>query len=109
MEHVIIDFEKYRTPGAKVFIGRDRGATVRTESKVDELASQHERITIRIPKDIRSINPSFLEEFFYHLIPLLGKDKFLKKFNFINADRYKTEDDLNEAIDRILRKENALA
>lgn len=109
MEPLIIDFEKYRTPGAKVFTGRDRGAEVRKKSNIDELASQYEQITIKIPKDIRSINPSFLEEFFYYLIPSLGKEEFLKKFNFINAERYKVESDLNEAIDRILRKENALA
>ena len=60
----VINLEIFRTPGSKVFTGRDRGIEVRNQSKIDEIESTtDDAITIIIPEDIRSINPSFLEEF----------------------------------------------
>ena len=106
--NTIIDWNNYLTPGAKVFIGRDRGEEVRTATRIDEIEPEFDRITIVIPKDVRSVNPSFLEEYFYNIIPRLGKYRFLEKFKFQNAERYKIESDLEDAIDRRLREHNAL-
>lgn len=104
-----INLQDYRTPGSKVFTGRDRGVDVRESSKIDELAKEKEQITISIPEDIRSINPSFLEEFLFNVVTSLGESGFKNKFQFDNPGRYKISDDLHEAVDRILREENALA
>ena len=104
-----INLQDYRTPGSKVFTGRDRGVQVRNESQIDKLISQHAQISITIPEDIRSINPSFLEELLVNVVTELGENGFYKKFEFINAGRYKIDNDLKEAIERILREENALA
>jgi hypothetical protein len=104
-----INLQDYRTPGSKVFTGRDRGEKVRKDSKIDSIAEQNDSVTIIIPEDIRSINPSFLEEFLVNVVTKLGKAGFFAKFKFENNGRYKVDDDLNEAIDRILREENALA
>ena len=104
-----IDLQVYRTPGAKVFTGRPRGLEVRNLSKIDSIEPQYDKITITIPSDISSINPSFLEEFLENVVVKLGEDGFYRKFSFINDGRYKIDSDLFEAIERILRLENALA
>ncbi len=104
-----IDLETFRTPGAKVFTGRDRGIEVRDASNIDSIEASNDSVVIIIPKDIRSINPSFLEEFLFNVVTKLKKEGFLNKFKFENkSPRYKIEDDLEDAIDRILRKGNAL-
>lgn len=104
-----IDLQDFRTAGAKVFTTRPRGIEVRTNSKIDSIEPQYEKIEITIPPDISSINPSFLEEFFENVVTKLGEAGFYNKFSFINEGRYKIAGDLNEAIERILRDESALA
>jgi hypothetical protein len=103
-----INLQDFRTPGSRVFTGRDRGVEVRTNSHIDEIETQFERISIIIPEDIGSINPSFLEEFLFNVVTKLKKENFTRKFSFISNGRYKIESDLDEAIDRILRTDNAL-
>lgn len=104
-----IDLENFRTNGAKVFTTRPRGIEVRKKSNIDTIEPMYDKITITIPQDISSINPSFLEEFFENVVMKLGEEGFYQKFSFINEGRYKIESDLTEAVERILREENALA
>jgi hypothetical protein len=104
-----IDLQDFRTPGSKVFTTRPRGVDVRNKSKIDSIEPNYDKITVIIPSDIASINPSFLEEFFENVVMKLGETGFYQKFSFINEGRYKIENDLSEAIDRILREESALA
>ena len=106
--HKIIYLKTYRTPNSRVFTGRDRGIEVREASKIDILEAECETITIAIPDDIGSINPSFLEEFLYNVVIKLQPDIFFKKFKFQNNGRYKINNDLHEAVERIVREENAL-
>lgn len=78
-----IDLEKFRTPGSKVFTGRDRGLEVRNQSKIDEIESiSDDAITIIIPKDIRSINPSFLEEFLFKVVKKQERRTFIGDLSF---------------------------
>jgi hypothetical protein len=105
----IIDLQDFRTPGSKVFTTRPRGVEVRNKSKIDTIEPNCDKITVIIPSDISSINPSFLEEFFENVVTKLGEARFYQKFSFVNEGRYKIDIDLNEAIDRILREESALA
>ncbi len=104
-----INLQDYRTAGAKVFTTRPRGIQVRNDSNIEELEPKYEKIIITIPEDISSINPSFLEEFFEKIVMKLGEIGFYQKFSFENKGRYKIETDLSEAVERILREENALA
>ena len=104
-----IDLQDYRTQGSKVFTTRPRGLEVRKNSQIDAIEPQYDKITITIPEDISSINPSFLEEFLENVVLKLGEEGFRQKFSFINNGRYKIDTDLEEAIERILREENALA
>jgi len=104
-----INLQDFRTQGSKVFASRARGKQVRKDSKIDEIETSFDKITISIPVDISSINPSFLEEFLENVVAKLGESSFYSKFSFVNPGRYKIVDDLSEAVDRILRDTNAIA
>ena len=105
-----INLENYRTTGSKVFTGRDRGIAVREKSKIDEIIKNGDSISLVIPADIMSINPSFLEEFLINVVNFLGKDGFYEKITFKSESiRYDIKEDLDEAIERILRTETALS
>lgn len=108
MTNYTINLSSYRTPGSKVFTGRDRGQQDRLASNIDDLIEKHVKIQIVIPEDIYSINPSYLEEFLVNVVTHLGRDGFFKKFDIENNGPYKIDRDLKEAVDRILRVENAL-
>lgn len=103
-----INLEDYRVTGAKVFTGRDRGAFVRNESRIDEIEARYDSVYFIIPDNIYSINASFLEELFENVVERLGRESFLTKFHFINEGDYNFERSLDEAIDRLLRKKTAL-
>jgi hypothetical protein len=110
MSEVTIDLEKYRTQQSKVFTGRERGIHVRTKSKLVELEKTYDQIIILIPEVVMSINPSFLEELLYEVVQKLGKKEFNRRITFkSDSKRYDIADDLDDAIDRILRKGNALS
>lgn len=108
IQNNIINLEDFRAPGAKVFTGRDRGKSVRQNSRLDELESENEEVVIVIPDNIYSIIPSFFEELFLNAVIKLGRDGFLKKFKFKSVGNYRYEKPLYEAIDRILRKQTAI-
>ena len=108
MSDNIINLQDYRTPGSRVFTGRDRGMDVRKKSKIDQIEAQNAEVIIQIPDDIGSINPSFLEELLVNVVTKLQSDVFFKKFKFVNNGRYKITNDLQEAVERILREETAL-
>ena len=103
-----IDLQTYRTPGSRVFTGRDRGIDVKEKSGINNIEAQSDEVIISIPEDIGSINPSFLEEFLFYVVFKLKAEVFLKKFKFVNNGRYKIDTDLQEAVERILREETAL-
>lgn len=108
-----IDLENYRVIGsdgtiAKVFTGRDRGKYVREKSEIDLLELKYDIIEIIIPDKVYSINPSFFEELFINVIIKLGKEHFLKKFEFKVLGEYNYQKPLLEAISRVLRKNSVL-
>ena len=93
---------------SKVFTGRDRGKEVRKKSRIDAINKQYDEVIIVIPDNIYSINPSFFEELFINVVTELGKEKFLEKFKFQCEGTYPYQKTLFEAIDRILRPNNAI-
>lgn len=109
----ILNLEDYRVIGkdgtiAKVFTGRDRGRDVRLASKIDDMERKYESISIVIPDNIYSINPSFFEELFVNAVIKLGREPFREKFLFESQGKYNYERPLNEAISRILRNNTAI-
>lgn len=105
-----IKLADYRVKESKVFTGRDRGIDIREKTGIDDLVDSSDAVEIIIPTEIMSINPSFLEEFLFNIVNKLGKETFFQKIKFINepTSRYDIQEDLEEAIDRILRANNAL-
>lgn len=107
-----INLEQFRAKDgnriSKVFTGRDRGEYVRKHSHIDELEKKFDKITIIIPDQIYSINPSFFEEFLVNVVKRLGKEQFLAKFEFKSLGDYEYELPLNQAIDRILKNQTAI-
>lgn len=112
MAKTTINLEKYRVKAngvkAKVFTGRDRGAEVRTASKIDLLETQYDNIEIVVPSDIYSINPSFFEEFLRNVVNKIGKEQFLKRFSLRSEGGFDYTTKLLEAIDRILNSKTAI-
>lgn len=110
MKEDIINLADYIAKGSKIFTGRDRGKDIRNKSEINNLIDKG-NVIIKIPKEIMSINPSFLEEFLFDTVNELGKEDFYKKVKFEHEEgaRYSIKNDLEEAIDRILRASNALA
>lgn len=108
----LINLEDFRAKNknivSKVFTGRDRGIDVREKSHLDQIEATYETVIIVIPDQIRSINPSFFEELFRNVVTKLGKEGFLAKFDFRSEGEYNVEKPLNEAIERILRKDTAI-
>lgn len=92
---------------AKVFTGRDRGETVRKQSKLDEIYHKDGEITIIIPQGTFSITPSFLEELFTNIVKENGIEKFRETVH-IEPNGYNIEVPLEEAIERIMQDKNAL-
>lgn len=107
-ENNTIKLENFRAVGAKVFTGRDNGAQVRIDSKIDEIEKTNDKVYFVIPDNIYSINPSFFEELFENVVIKLDKAGFFNKFIFVNEGNYNYEKPLNEAIERLLRKKTAL-
>ena len=93
---------------AKVFTGRDRGKTVRENSKIDELYRQEGEIKVIIPQGTFSITPSFLEELFTNIVTKEGAEKFRETVH-IEPNGYNIEVPLEEALDRIMQNKNALS
>jgi uncharacterized protein YcnI len=106
MNSTVIDLENFREGASKVFTSRVRGINVCHSSKIDSLELISDKITIKIPKDICSINPSFFEGFLCNVITKLKKEGFKNKFSFVNEGEYKIETDLNEGIYRILKNKD---
>lgn len=107
----IINFEDFRTvisgKPSKVFTGRDRGAEVRSKSKIDDLLSSYGSVTLVIPNDIYSITPSFLEEFLKTSVEKYGRE-VLSKIILSSDNEYDLSEPMDEAIDRILSTSTAL-
>lgn len=104
----IINLEDFRTLGAKIFTGRDRGKSVRVESNINSIEEKYDTVTIIIPENVYSIIPSFFEEFLHDVVVKLGRDGFMSKFNIVSEGNYNPERALNEAIERILRNKTAI-
>lgn len=87
----------------KVFTGREHGEYIRDALNIDFLESISYKLTIFIPTETYSINPSFFEGLFGDSIAKLGRDKFMEKFEFVSPN-CPYERALNECISRVENK-----
>ena len=103
----IIDLERY-FPNLITIVGNDKGVELNKLINIDLLEVENEKIIILIPSYVKAINASFLESFLYNVIAKLGADKFNEKFSFETTGSCNVNNDLSEAIDRILRQEKQI-
>lgn len=83
MTTVTIDLDDYRTPGVRVFAGRDRGNAVRLEVKLEELDMDPDvEVEVHVPEDISSVNTSFFLGLFGDSIRQIGPGRFREKYRF---------------------------
>jgi len=81
-EQTTIDFSRL---GGPVFIGRDRGRKVRDKLDVDKLDVSDVQVSVNVPQNTYSINPSFFLALFGDSIRKFGsEEEFFNKYN-INA------------------------
>lgn len=98
----VIDLKRYMNEDSRVLTGAEFGDELRIKTNIDEVDGY---IAILLPEDIGSVNPSFIEAFIKPLFIKLGKTEFNEKISFVSTGKYKINDDLYEAIDRILREQ----
>jgi hypothetical protein len=95
----VIDLNAYRTPGVRVFAGRDRGKEVRAAAGLNELDRSDELVEIRVPEDIFSVNSSFFLGMFGDSIRALGDSEFRRRFRFVGGKLDELiEDGIREAL-----------
>lgn len=98
----VVDLDEYRTPGGRVFSGRDRGEMVRKAARLDELDLEDSTIRVVVPDDVFSVNSSFFLEMFGPSIRRLGEEEFRRRYQFEgpNLDRV-MRDGIREALLKI--------
>ncbi len=82
---IIINLTKEHRGGAQstTFSGRPEGETVRKELKLDTIDDSSEPVTIIIPNDTTSFNPSFFLGLLFKSVKRMGSiDAFKKRFSF---------------------------
>ena len=78
-----------------------------TATNIDKIFEENDKIKIIIPKDIYSITPSFLEEYFYNVVKKYGKNDVESRLEW-ETNGYSINEALSEAFERILRRINGL-
>jgi hypothetical protein len=96
----VIDLDQYRTPGIRVYAGRERGARVRADALLDQFDKDGEEVTVKIPEDSFSVNSSFFLGMFGPSIRLLKEEKFRERYKFEGKNIARV---INECIKEALR------
>ncbi|WP_137045493.1 hypothetical protein [Pseudolabrys sp. FHR47] len=81
-------------------IGHERGVAARQEFDLDRLDKVDEEIVVRVPGDMRTLTPSFLQGLFAGSVSNLGEHGFYKHYKF-DAPMH-ILDDVRAGVDRIL-------
>ena len=81
-----VDLAKYRSHGAKVFAGRERGLLVRQAANLDKHDKSGDPIEVLIPEDTISMNSSFFLGMFGPSIVALGEEVFSSRYKFLGRD-----------------------
>ena len=84
---VLVDLRNVTEMPTRVFAGRDWGAEVRKQQKLDEYDQDPSVIvTVHVPADTFSVNSSFFLAMFGNSIRTLGADEFRRKYVFTGKD-----------------------
>lgn len=79
----VLDLDRFRSGGSRVFAGRDRGIRVREAMKLDEIDREPEaEVEVIVPTDVFSVNSSFFLGLFGPSIRSLGAERFREVYQF---------------------------
>lgn len=87
---------------SRVLTGKRNGEEVRIKSRIDELFSGIEPLTVVVPDDVFSVTPSFLEEMFKNVVLKYGRNAVLENVKF--KGKYRIQSALDEAVNRIMQR-----
>ncbi len=96
MTEISIDLSNYTTPASKVFSGQSRGKDLRQILNIEKYEKGDYSVSIIIPEDTYSVNPSFFLGFLGKTVKKLGEEVFNSKFKFICSSIIK--ENINEGI-----------
>ena len=100
----IYELKDYIAPGVSALNNRTWGIAIRSAIGIDnEAFLKPKTITIKISKEINSINTLFLEELFENVVQNIGVDAFRKKFRIEGEGQY-TEDKIKFYLDQALER-----
>ena len=85
---------------SRVLTGKRNGEEVRIKSRLDEIFSGREPLTVVVPDDVFSVTPSFLEEMFKNVVLRYGRNVVLENVKF--KGKYKIQSAFDEAVNRII-------
>ena len=107
---ITLDLADYQENKSRVFAGRDFGKEVKESTHINELINMFDVVNIKVPDNIGSINPSFLEEFLYDVVIELGEERTYEKIVFLCTGNYidSMKADVDESISRILRTKESV-
>ncbi len=91
---------------SRVLTGKRNGEEVRIKSRIDELFSWREPLTVVVPDDVFSVTPSFLEEMFKNVVLKYGRKAVLDNVKF--KGKYRIQSAFDEAVNRIAQKKAML-
>jgi hypothetical protein len=97
-----INLADVRTPAnSRVFSGRGAGEQARRHFDLDKLDVDDSVVTVSIPDWAFSVNMSFFLGLFGNSVRALGRDNFVKKYQFQCKEVHRAA--ISEGIDRALR------
>ncbi len=83
---MIINLSKYKSSKSSLYTGRPQGESARKELDLDKVDQTEGKVSVKIPANTSSINPSFFLGLFFPSIKTLGLEAFEKKYCFILED-----------------------
>jgi len=81
-----IDLGNYQDKDVRVFAGRDRGATARKATGLDDHDKRDELVEVHIPPETFAMNSSYFLAMFGQSIRTLGAEGFRRKYRFTGRD-----------------------
>jgi hypothetical protein len=82
-----LDLGDHRTPGVRVFSGRERGKAVRGKADLDRLDARDDFVVdVIVPHDVVTISSSFFLGLFGASVRKLGEVRFRERFRFLGLD-----------------------
>ncbi len=93
----ILNLDDFRSPGVRVFSGRDRGFLIRIAAKLDEADTAGVNVLVKIPRDTYSIDSGFFLALFGPSIRSLGREEFCQRYRFETQS-----ENLRESIQRFI-------